>query len=282
MRVSPSQLRTWKDCPQEWHYSYVDGLRLKKQSRYFDIGSYTHELFHVLYQYFKAFPNAKPGSDEVIEMMRHRINQDMDEMDLDNIDIMSVVWPLVQKYVSYQSPRIDVGIEIIGVEREFKVNIGEGLVLHGFIDLVYRDRAGRIRVRDHKTGAQANSWSAQKVKMDEQLLSYSLGMEIELGEPVHDVEINFALTAQTKKPKPNSEVFQLYRHTHNENVMRVFRENLLTMYRSMVNDLPYRNLSSRCGSCRFHSLCYLEMRGMDTEPTLKAMYQQIERDIDNG
>jgi hypothetical protein len=281
MRVSPSQIRTWKDCPQEWHYSYVDGLRLKKSSRHFDIGTYTHELFHVLYQFYQAMPHIRPGSDEAISMMRHRIDSDMADFDIDNIDVMSVVWPLVSKYVQYQSPRIDKGIQILGVEHEFRQELEDGLIIHGFIDLIYRDRAGNIRVRDHKTSANAASWTQDKLKMDEQLLMYALGVAMEFGKPVYDVEINFANTSQSKKPKPTAELFQLYRHQHNEHSIEAFKNNLVILHKKM-SDPPHRNYSGRCAGCRFHTLCYLETRGQDTTATINAMYQQIERDLDNG
>lgn len=278
MRVSPSQLRTWKECQQAWHYSYVEGLKLKKSSKYFDIGTYTHELLHVMYQTMKAM-GWKPGSDNMVDMMQSRIKADMESLDLDNIDVMSIVWPLVTKYVSFQSSQIDKGITVLGIEHEVRQELDNGLIIHGFIDLVYRDSAGRIRIRDHKTSGQKNSWNPNKVKMNEQLLLYALAVGLEFGEPVLDVEISFVNTYPYKNKQPSAdELFKLFRHTHNEQAINSYRKNLQRMHDQMLEGNIMRNYSESCGSCRFFDLCYLETRGLNADNTRAAMYQKIERD----
>jgi len=282
MRVSPSQIKTWKECEQAWYYSYIEGLRLNRGAKHFDIGTYAHELCHVIYQYMKAFPSVKAGSDEIKDMLVNRIDQDRESMTLENMDVMKIVWPLLSQYCSVQTSKIDKGISIIGVEHEVRQEIAPGLIAHGFIDLVYRDAAGQIRVRDHKTSAQKNSWNNNKVKMNEQLLLYALALSQEFDEPVYAVEISFINTYQygPKSKKPTyDELFKLFRHVHNEQAMKTFKHNLIRTHDRMLESEtnPLRNYSESCASCRFFDLCNLETRGVDATLTKNSNYMRIER-----
>lgn len=287
MRVSPSQLKVWKECEQAWYYSYVDELKPKMaRSRALDIGTYTHELMHVIYQYHKAFPDVKYGSDEVLDMIVARVKKDIEERNLDTINITAIVLKLITKYVTWQSARIDTGITVIGVEKEFKVQMTEdGLILHGFIDLVYRDASGKIRIRDHKTSGQKNSWSEKKIKLNEQFLMYALAMTLELGEPVLPVEVNFVNTYQyaNNKTPPNNELFNIYRHVHSTPVVDSYAQNLINMHEQMVavsekKRVPIRNFHEGCGSCRFFELCNLETKGLDSTNTKSYLFKKVDKD----
>lgn len=271
MRVSPSQLKQYKECPEAWRLSYGEGLQVNRTRKVFEIGTYTHQLLHVLYQTLKL--GYKPGSDFVIDMMASRIKSDLRDVDADNAIIMSTVLPLVTRFVKEQSPKIDSGIEVIAVEHEFFTEV-EGITLHGFIDLVYRDRAGNVWIRDHKTSAQANSWYNDKLVMDEQLALYAYAMSIELGEPVLRVEVNFLNTYQYKDPRPTADMFKSFKHSHTELSLDNWFKNLQVLHKQMEQPEQYRNYSNACASCRFFQICSLDTRGIPVDGIKKTYFSE--------
>ena len=284
MRVSPSQLKTYKECEQQWYYSYIDNLKPKmRRTVAVDVGNYTHELMHVMYQFLQAFPDVKPGSDEVMDMMMARIKNDVENGNLDSISTTNIVMKLMTRYITWQSPRIDKGITVLGVEKDFMITLGNfGLILNGFIDLVYRDAAGNIRIRDHKTSGQKNSWNEKKLKLLEQLLLYCLAMQEELKEPVLRVEVNYVNTYQyAGTPPPSTEIYKIFRHTHTPAVLDSYRRNLELMHDRMVQisegASPIRNFHDGCGSCRFYELCNLETKGLDSSTTKQYLFQTIDK-----
>ena len=152
---SPSQLAAWLDCPTAHHYSYTVGLRKKASTKALDKGTYYHELSHVYYHTLKMGLH-KPGSDFLVNMMRSRIKSDLSRITPENILVVKSVSDMILNFVQFQSPKIDAKIkEILGVELELKVPVtthkGRNVLLHGILDLLYRDVNGKIVVRDHKT-----------------------------------------------------------------------------------------------------------------------------------
>jgi hypothetical protein len=267
LRVSPSQLGVYKSCPQMWKYGYIDKLQRKgNRKQYFDIGTYFHELSHVYYQLLRM--NHEPGGDFVLNAMRSRIESDLTGVTQENLEVMATVMPLVTKYITYQSPKIDKGIKVIGVEYEFFVPFGN-VVLHGIIDLLYRNSRGVLCIRDHKTGQQ---------------LLYALAMSIEFNEPVHVVDLSFTNTHvyKTKQP-PVNELFERYLYEHNENSLRVFGENLLEITNKMVASPTHRRYSAECAGCQFFQLCTSETRGLPTDLIIASNYEKRpEHNVDSG
>lgn len=267
MRVSPSQIKVWHECSQRWHYNYKQGLKPKKPKRVFDKGLYFHELLHVYYHTVAA--GYTPGSDFTIDFMESRLKSDLASLDMDNLQVMQSIMPLVRKFVAWQSAQIDNDIaEILGVEHEFYYEMGN-VTMHGIIDLVYRTKStGKIRIRDHKTSEQKNSWFQDKLMMNEQLPFYDFAISNLFGEKVERVEVNFVNTYPYKTPPANAELFKLFTWQYSHNYINEFAVNLTKTHMLMETD-PIRNLSA-CGFCDYKTLCHLEMNGQSTRIALTA------------
>ena len=270
MRLSPSQIKVFMECPQMWKYSYIDNLALNRERRTFDNGLYFHQLVHNLYQLMEANPQYKPGSDFLMEAMRSRINSDLGHATSDNISVMATVIPIFQQYLQVQSPRIDAGITVLGVEQEIKVEWEDGIILHGYIDLIYR-QYNREKVRDHKTSTKPNAWSDDKVQLEGQLLLYLLAWSILQGRPVTETEVNFINLYSYKEEPPLDKRFRVFSVMHDPRTIEGFGTNLRKIHKNMVDMNITRNLGSHCGNCAFMKLCQSEIRGDNIEG-IKANY----------
>lgn len=279
-RISPSQMSTWMSCSKEWEFGYIDKIKRPGTRRVFEIGGYFHELCHVYYQLLRE--GQKPGSQFVIDYMDSRIKRSFDEVNIENVELVALVTRMIRDYVKYQSPNIDRGIKVIEVEDflEYKVELPSGkfVILNGYADLIYRDRQGRLRVRDHKTGAQPKNWHQGKLKLNPQLLFYSAVYWQISGEMALDVEINYVNSYNYKRnPPPIEERFKLLRHQHTEHSIRSYWDYLIKQADKMLTMPPVENYSEHCTSCQYNPICDLALRGFPTGDLIRSSYEKITR-----
>jgi len=277
---SPSQLDMFNDCTQAWEYAYVRGLKKKGSKRFFDLGNYFHELAHVYYQLLAE--GRKPGDSFVQDYMRSRMKSDLRKITKENVEIMALVHKMMEAYVAKQSPRIDKGIQVLGVELHLEVPFttikGRTVFLQGYLDLLYRDAAGKLRLRDHKTGGK-NSWSNRQLELLPQLLMYMLMVELAMELQVLDVEISWINSYDYKKKVPTiEEQFGLFRHSHLPKSLENFKVYLGTLLDKLIDEDTIRKLSKDCGNCQYQQICSLEMRGADPRHIISQQFEKVERD----
>lgn len=269
--VSPSQMRSFNFCPTQWNYIYNQDISLSIRKKYFDVGNYFHELLHAIYNTLKAIP--KISTDALSASITERVRRDLVG---ENIQVVAQVLPRILEYIAYQHPLIDKGIQVLEVEHEFKIPVttpvGHKVLLHGIIDLVYRDSAGTIRVRDHKSG-ERNTHSQNSVKLDDQLLFYAVGASHFLNEPVLDVEISFLNSHNYKTKKPANEMFGLYRYQHTPIGLELAKQNILQQIDIMLESKVVKKYSPQCAGCIFFPICTLELRGQSTKGLIEANYE---------
>src|SRR5262245_31455905 len=118
VRVSPSRISAYQDCPKKYHYIYEQNLQpVGPSKRHFDKGNYFHELSHVYYQLIQA--GAEPGSDFVLANIRNRIQNDLGKAPgVELITIYAAITKTMTRFITEQSPKIDRGITVIGIEQE--------------------------------------------------------------------------------------------------------------------------------------------------------------------
>lgn len=276
---SPSQLRVYDNCPQEHAYSYKEGIqRTLRVGRRFDFGNYAHELMHVYYQAVKA--GAKPGSDFLVKMMETRVKNDLLSADFENVELVSLVWPRLLTFFTYQSPQIDKEIEVIDVEHEFHKDVttpnGHKVQLHGIIDLIYRDRSGTLRIRDHKTGTNVKTHNSNSVMLDDQLGHYAVSKDI------YDVEVSFINSYLHKKQQPPpSSLFALHRYRHSPVGLSVILANILEKIDRVLDTKPLKNYSPACPNCQFFELCTAETRGTNVQK-IKSLHFRAKVEHDSN
>jgi len=277
--VSPSQMEVWEDCPEKWHLYYQEELSRKRASaRHFDFGNYTHELMHVYYQLLKL-GHHKPGSDFLINAMQSRVRQDLTG---ENILLLADVWPRLLSYFRNQSSKIDAGMQVLEVEYEVHVPVttpkGREIMLHGILDLLYRDSAGVIRIRDHKTFGNPKSHTPDNIKLNPQLLFYAVALSSLFPSDVLDVEVNAINSTIYKSKQPTQdEMFKLVRWRHTPVGISIARENILRKIDLMFDTAPWLNYRTSCTSCQFFDICNLKSRGMNTTSLVLQTYEKGKR-----
>lgn len=277
---------TWRQCPKAWYYSYVVGIK-KKQSnkRFFELGTYFHELMHVYYQAVEQ--GHKPGSDFLVNYMNSRIKRDMDSLTEENVGIVGQVSKMAAQYVASYSPIIDKNIKVVGVELHNKVEVttpaGNDVVLNCITDLLYETQDGKLTVRDHKTG-QSGGWSQIMIPLENQLLFNAVAIWLDSGVMPLRVEISFINSYNYVKKQPTlTERFQKFVHVHNPHAIEFYYKEMLKLMDRMIEDEdPVHYYSKDCSKCQFNAICTQELRGFDTESLIHSQYEKVDRDYEVG
>lgn len=279
--VSPSQLKAWKECPKKHDYVYHKNLKPKARKVFFDKGNYTHEIMHVLYHTMQN-SGLPPGNETLVASIIARIRNDVRlHTTALNAEIYNSVMKLMTRYITVQSPNIDRGIRVRGVEHELRFPTGKytpdgrEIVLFGFVDLIYRTLRGDYVIRDHKTGSNPRRWNRDTVEADFQLLCYGSWFW-QLHGVVPKVEVNFCNTYKYKKG-PSDSQFALYSHSHTEEVYKNFYSETLQLIEDMLNSGPTPHYGEGCVSCSFREPCFLERKGVSVGKTIEANYEIVDR-----
>jgi hypothetical protein len=284
-KVSPSQLSMWRNCPKAWDYAYVQGIKRKQNnSKSMDVGLYFHELAHVYYQLMKE-TKRKPGDSFLVSAINSRIRRDLESATSDNIMIINTVSKMIVRYITEWSPTLDAGIEVLEVEINLQAPVklpsGREIILNCITDLIYKDRAGTIVIRDHKTG-KSGTWSQNSIPLLDQLLFNSAVWFLLTGQLAPKVEISYINNYNYKTKTPSlKEMFESFIHVHNEHAIKFYTEQLLRMLDRMVNDDdPVRFYSKDCASCQYQPICAQELRGYNTDSLIRTQYEKVVRDYE--
>lgn len=285
-KISPSQMYAWKQCPRSWYFSYVLKIKKKQQkARFFELGTYFHELMHVYYQAVQE--GHKPGSDFLVSYIESRIRRDMGTITEDNVGIIAQVSKMVMQYVASYSPTIDRDIAVVGVELVSQVPQktpgGNDVILNCITDLLYRRKTGKLVVRDHKTG-QGGSWKQEMLPLENQLLFNAAAIWQATGEMPTEVEISFANSYNYKTKSPTvSERFQKFSHVHNEHAIEFYLKDVLRLMDRMIEEEnPVHFYSKDCAKCPYNAICSQELRGFNTDNLIASQYEKVERDYEVG
>ncbi len=286
--VSPSQYSLYKQCPYAWHLNYVEKIKRKGTKQHFEIGTYTHDLFHIMFQLIEQ--GMEPGSHEMLQFMADRIQEDFADIvaryeveeSFNAIEMMSKVTGAVTRYIRQQSAIIDAGITPVGVEFEMMVKIddlevnGKQVYAHGFIDLLYRKRRSQgLWIRDHKTGGNPASHSLAKVEANSQLLFYNAWLDY-AGFNIEGVEISFI---HTDPPKNGKNAFGHYPFQHNAKSLADYRDQVRRAIVKMYSEPAERVRSDSCTSCSYWNICKHEVRGISTNGIRRELYEPVKRPL---
>jgi len=277
--VSPSQFSCHQKCPQLHKYIYEMGYRPNLGTeKHFEVGLYFHELAHFYYQLLKA--GYKVGDPLTFSAMDTKMRNDIMEVHDDFIGTLTQVHLIFRRYLDRRTEDIDMGIQIVEVEKELQYPLYENAGLHGIVDLLYRSR-GRLILRDHKTGENKSAHSDDSVEMDAQLILYACIIWM-LFDEVPIVEISWVNTKiDYKNGATNDQLFGLYRKT----LTKEYLEAFWTYFRDYVYHMQtvpaIRHISSfNCKGCKFRDPCNFELRGLSIKGMLESNYKHVERDYE--
>ena len=281
LQVSPSRTTCFQDCPKKYDYVYNKSLQTKIPTGprvALDKGNYGHELMHVYYQMIQA--GTQPGSELALRSIISRIQRDMERAnDPSLIPVYSSIIKTITRFIGEQSPIIDKGIHVIGIEHEIAVPVttpaGRNIQLFGFIDLVYRDREGRLRIRDHKTGQKA--WTKAEANTSNQLLFYSAATW-KASREVPMAEISFLNVKDYVRKSPSfEEMFAFPTVTYTEKELANYLGTTLQLIDQMLQSDPIPHYGRQCQWCPFLGPCTLDRKGIDSQIMLDSQFKFVDR-----
>lgn len=198
--LTPSRLKTYRECPRKHYISYVLGYRPVVTSDAFRFGTLWHDVYE---KGLLAVSELQPGDERAYDLFL-RAATDSVPRDTDAYEAAKVRALLRGVTAVLRERQFFHHHEILAVEKPFMfphVNPATGRPSPlwqraGKIDAILRHRAsGRIRVMEHKTTDDPIEIDAvywQNLSLDTQISQYVLGVEvmhpdITVDEVVYDV-----------------------------------------------------------------------------------------------
>ena len=273
--VSPSRVKTYLECPKKYNYVYVQELQKDEPPKgYFNKGNYFHELAHGYYHLVQS--GFQPGSEDIWAAVLEKMKRDLTaDTNPDLIPVYGIITRMMSRFVHEQSPKIDEGITVLNVEQQIIYPM-ENYAMFGYADLVYRDKSGRLHIRDHKTGDKAQT--KLDAQFSNQLLYYSSIIYKTTGEiPV--AELSYINTKEyVKKLVPTDQAFVFSQVSYSARELDIYFSEICTIIENMLYSTPLPHYGSQCRWCAFQTPCFLSRKGIDATPILNTHYKHVPRD----
>lgn len=182
LSLSVSKYKTFKDCKAKYRFCYVEKLP-RKEWDFHIFGKFLHEILEIFYRKIlegnKDAPNVVLTSSwkEAFVNWKSKLNDGQ-------ISEAKEICSLFLKKLSEdtQAPTV------LGVEKDFYIDIDGKVLLNGFIDRVQLDTDGVLHVSDYKT-----TKNKKYLKNDYfQLLTYAFVMCLE-DESIQKVRTSYIL-----------------------------------------------------------------------------------------
>lgn len=182
MKVSNSEIRTYKECPRRWYFTYYRELAKKKPDVVgpLALGTKVHLALELLYE---------SGADPE-ETVTNIYLQELEELDSESFEAkklhreMDLAKAMMEGFVQWREEEgIDAGLDIISQEEVVEVPGPHGITLRGKLDQrVRRQSDGSVMFRDWKTTQSfTDRWL---LVSNEQMLFYNLLLRERDGEAI--------------------------------------------------------------------------------------------------
>jgi hypothetical protein len=204
LRLSYSQIATFKRCRKKWYYRYVDGIVPKVDPKPIIMGRYGHRLLEVLYRKFDGNNDANDIIEKASQEYWEKKTANLFSEELEEFkEVRQKVEKIIKKYAElYESDfrRLD----ILGVEEEFEVRIrtprGNRSMtsLYGILDLIIATDSG-IWLMDHKL-TKSKDMRFEHALLDEQINMYTWALtEVLKQKGIHVPIKGFVINALNSK-----------------------------------------------------------------------------------
>ena len=268
-------MKTYLECPKKYDYVYVQELqKLGPAKGYFNKGNYAHEVAHGYYELVKS--GFKPGSDEILAAVLDKMKRDLKpDTNPELIPVYGIITKMMVRFIKEHSARIDQGITVLNVEQQIIYPM-ENYAMFGYADLVYRDKSGRLHIRDHKTGDKA--LTKVDALFSNQLLYYSAIIYKSTGEiPV--AELNYINTKEYKtKEVPYESAFTYSQVSYSARELDIYFGEICMTIENMLYSTPLPHYGQQCRWCPFQTPCFISRKGIDQTPILNEHFVRVPRD----
>ena len=190
MKISQSKLKTFRRCPKQYEYKYIEGLEPTRKSVPLALGNWIHSMLEAHYK----------GEDwlETYGELTHKFNGFLAEEKEHYGDLPGISARLMNGYMDFWEEE-DKNLEIISVEEEFEVDIGKGLLFKFKPDMIVRDkRDGVISCWDHKSNKTLPDTEWRNTDIQSTLYLWALN---QLGIKVDQFIFNYIRTKPPTVPR---------------------------------------------------------------------------------
>lgn len=190
MKISQSKLKTFRRCPKQYEYKYIEGLEPTRKSVPLALGNWIHSMLEAHYK----------GEDwlETYGELTHKFNGFLAEEKEHYGDLPGISARLMNGYMDFWEEE-DKNLEIISVEEEFEVDIGKGLLFKFKPDMIVKDkRDGIISCWDHKSNKTLPDTEWRNTDIQSTLYLWALN---QLGIKVDQFIFNYIRTKPPTVPR---------------------------------------------------------------------------------
>jgi len=189
VRLSVSQAQVLLTCPLNFYYKFV--LRAPEEpTTSTDYGSQLHSLFE------QINTARQTGDLPPLESLLEDLKAGWNKAGYASKKQQEAAFKQAQKTVTsfYKKTKEEAPAKL--VEHPFEVFIGDNIILHGRMDVVYVTDAG-VEIRDYKTGdsVKDEKKAKQRAQASQQLTLYALAWQLQNGE-IPKVTLEFPDTQQ--------------------------------------------------------------------------------------
>ena len=178
--LSASSLNLYEDCPRQFYYKQV--VRIPETAGFeARLGTAIHEALELFH---KRHARPDPSHyDELVALFEEKVAQVEFRSEREKSQGLEHGREMLRLYLREEAER---GVEVVEVEKEFRVTLGEDVVLAGKIDRLDRLPDGSIRVVDYKTGRLK---SRPEYLAEFQMPIYAWAVQEQLGHRLDSVEV---------------------------------------------------------------------------------------------
>ena len=289
VRLSNSEIQTYKDCRRKWWLSYYRRMqpRQKTYTGPLALGTRIHAALDEYYA------QGVPLLDAHAELVAaDRLILDSDSRDSSSLDAEADLGRIMlEGYLQWvEDEGIDSELEIVSTEEKISVPLFNGEVeLQGKLDMRVRRKIDGVRMfRDFKTVGGSLSDFANLAPMNEQVLTYMLLESMKEGEENRSEGGIFTMLKKVKRTaKATPPFYDQIEVRHNIFTMRSFWNRIhgvitdLMRTRKALDDgeaaslVAYPSPSRDCKwKCQFFSICTMFDDGSSAEQALTEMFEE--------
>jgi RecB family exonuclease len=291
IRISNSEIQTFKDCRRRWWLSYYRRLQPKTQQMTgaLALGSRVHEALDMYYS--KNIPLLEAHA-QLVEIDKQKLIESYrDTYDLESEAELGRI--MLDGYIQWvEENGIDAELEMISTEEIIEMPLmNDTVILQGKIDMRVRRKADGVRMfRDFKTvGGSFTDFSAM-AHMNEQILTY---MMLETAQNKDGERSEGGIFTMLKKVKRSANAkppfYEQLEVRHNVFTLRSFWQRMHGVLTDMMNTrkyldeggdhrfIAYPHATRDCKwKCSFFSICPMFDDGSAAEAALEDAFQSAD------
>jgi CRISPR/Cas system-associated exonuclease Cas4 (RecB family) len=233
IKISASSVKTFEQCPKKYSFTYIERMP-RKQWEHFDLGNVCHltlENFH------RSYMESAVPKEQLSKLMLTSFTDALADFPKLSSDLRKEAFKLCKDYLSNV---VATGMpNVVGVEAPFEFELGEGVIIRGFIDRIdFVDN--KYRIVDYKTTKNA------KYLDPFQLSIYGLWLKREHPEVV-TFDASYVLLRQKSATKD---------YTLNVRDLERTNKELLAYAKKINNETEWpTSPSPLCNYCDFQGIC---------------------------